>query len=129
MHTPIYSSEEHRLIVESYITMCKQFTQEVASQARYKNYLEVLDLIIEYSNGYGEGVRENNFYDWIVILPINISVATSGFYAGIETKTNSAVIRAYKVVLEQMLTETVNRLDTLEPDNDWYLSWNIKADR
>ena len=129
MHTPIYSSEEHRLIVESYITMCKQFTQEVASQARYKNYLEVLDLIIEYSNGYGEGVRENNFYDWIVILPINISVATSGFYAGIETKTNSAVIRAYKVVLEQMLTETVNRLDSLEPDNDWYLSWNIKADR
>ena len=129
MHTPIYSSEEHRLIVESYITMCKQFTQEVASQARYKNYLEVLDLIIEYSNGYGEGVRENNFYDWIVILPINISVANSGFYAGIETKTNSAVIRAYKVVLEQMLTETVNRLDSLEPDNDWYLSWNIKADR
>ena len=121
MHTPIYSSEEHRLIVESYITMCKQFTEEVASQARYKNYLEVIDLIVEYSNGYGEGVRENNFYDWIVILPINISVATSGFYAGIETKTNSAVIRAYKVILEQMLTETVTRLDALEPDNDWYL--------
>ena len=118
MHTPIYSSEEHRLIVESYITMCKQFTEEVASQARYKNYLEVIDLIVEYSNGYGEGVRENNFYDWIVILPINISVATSGFYAGIETKTNSAVIRAYKVVLEQMLTETVTRLDALEPEND-----------
>lgn len=121
MHTPIYSSEEHRLIVESYITMCKQFTEEVASQARYKNYLEVIDLIVEYSNGYGEGVRENNFYDWIVILPINISVATSGFYAGIETKTNSAVIRAYKVVLEQMLTETVTRLDALEPENDWYI--------
>lgn len=129
MHTPIYSSEEHRLIVESYITMCKQFTEEVASQARYKNYLEVIDLIVEYSNGYGEGVRENNFYDWIVILPINISVATSGFYAGIETKTNSAVIRAYKVVLEQLLTETVTRLDEIEPDNDWYLYWNIKANR
>ena len=129
MHTPIYSSEEHRLIVESYITMCKQFTEEVASQARYKNYLEVIDLIVEYSNGYGEGVRENNFYDWIVILPINISVATSGFYAGIETKTNSAVIRAYKVVLEQLLTETITRLDEIEPDNDWYLHWNIKANR
>lgn len=129
MHTPIYSSEEHRLIVESYITMCKQFTEEVASQARYKNYLEVIDLIVEYSNGYGEGVRENNFYDWIVILPINISVATSGFYAGIETKTNSAVIRAYKVVLEQLLTETVTRLDALEPDNDWYLHWNFKVNR
>ena len=118
MQTPIYSSEEHRMIVDSYITMCKQFTEEVASQARYKNYLEVIDLIVEYSNGYGEGVRENNFYDWLVILPINLSVATSGFFAGVETKSNAAVVRAYKVVLEQMLTETVTRLDSLEPDND-----------
>lgn len=98
--------------------MCKQFTQEVTTQARYQNYLEVLDLIIEYSNGYGNGVRENNFYDWITIIPINLSVATAGFFAGIETKTNAPVVRAYKVVLDQMLQETVGKLDELEPTND-----------
>ena len=81
MLKPIYSSEEHRSIVEVYITMCKQFSQEVSTQARYKNYLEVIDLITEYHNGYGEGLRENNFYDWITIIPINLSVATSGFFA------------------------------------------------
>ena len=118
MLIPIYSSEEHKSIVEVYITMCKQFSQEVATQARYKNYLEVIDLIIEYHNGYGEGLRENNFYNWITIIPINLSVATSGFFAGIETKTNSASIRAYKVVLDQMLQEVMGRLDTLEPTND-----------
>jgi hypothetical protein len=118
MHTAIYSSEEHKLIVEVYVSMCKQFAEEVSSQVRYKNYLEVIELITEYSNGYGEGVRENNFYDWLVILPINISVATSGFFAGVETKTNSAVVRAYKVVLDQLLQETVSRLDSLEPKND-----------
>tara|TARA_R100000781_G_scaffold24019_1_gene17775 strand:+ start:1012 stop:1368 length:357 start_codon:yes stop_codon:yes gene_type:complete len=118
MHIPIYSSQEHKLIIESYITMCKQFTQEVTTQARYQNYLEVLDLIIEYSNGYGNGVRENNFYDWITIIPINLSVATAGFFAGIETKTNAPVVRAYKVVLDQMLQETVGKLDELEPTND-----------
>ena len=80
MLKPIYSSEEHRSIVEVYITMCKQFSQEVSTQARYKNYLEVIDLITEYHNGYGEGLRENNFYDWITIIPINLSVATSGFF-------------------------------------------------
>jgi len=118
MHIPIYSSQEHKLIIESYMTMCKQFTQEVTTQARYQNYLEVLDLIIEYSNGYGDGVRENNFYDWITIIPINVSVATAGFFAGIETKTNAPVVRAYKVVLDQMLQETVGKLDELEPTND-----------
>ena len=49
MHIPIYSSQEHKLIIESYITMCKQFTQEVSSVAKYNNFLEVLDIIFEYS--------------------------------------------------------------------------------
>ena len=98
--------------------MCRQFAQEIATKAKYNNYLEVLQLIIDYSNGYGTGVRENNFYDWIMIMPINVSVMTSGFFAGIETKGNAAVVRAYKVVLDQMLQETVNKLDKLEPTND-----------
>jgi hypothetical protein len=118
MLIPIYSSEEHKSIVEVYITMCKQFSQEVATQARYKNYLDVIDLITEYHNGYGEGLREDNFYNWITIIPINLSVATSGFFAGIETKTNSASIRAYKVVLEQMLQQVIEKLDNLEPTNE-----------
>jgi hypothetical protein len=118
MHKPIYSSEEHRTIIEVYMEMCKQFVQDSTTQTRNNNYLEVVDIIIEYSNGYGQGVRENNFYDWIMIIPINLSVATNGFFAGIETKSNAAVIRAYKVLLDQLLQETVSRLDFLEPKND-----------
>lgn len=118
MHKPIYSSEQHKSIIEVYVIMCKQFVQEVTTQSRYNNYLEVLDIIVEYSNGYGQGLRENNFYDWIMIIPINLSVATSGFFAGIETKSNAAVVRAYKIVLDEMLKETVEKLDLLEPTND-----------
>jgi len=118
MLKPIYSSEEHKSIVDVYITMASQFAEEVSTKPKYNNYLEVLSLIIEYSNGYGEGVRENNFYDWITILPINVSVATAGFFAGIETKKNAAVVRAYKVVLDQMLQETVAKLDKLQPTNE-----------
>jgi hypothetical protein len=118
MQIAIYSSEQHKQIIEIYVEMCKQFAQEVATKTRYKNYLDVLQLIVDYSNGYGEGVRENNFYDWIMILPINLSVMTSGFLAGIETKKNAAVVRAYKVVLDQMLQEAVAKLDKLEPTND-----------
>ena len=53
-----------------------------------------------------------------MIIPINVSVATSGFFAGIETKGNAAVVRAYKVVLDQMLQETVQKLDSLQPKNE-----------
>ena len=118
MHKPIYSSEEHKSIIDVYLAMSKQFVQEITTQSRYNNYLEVIDIIIEYSNGYGQGVRENNFYDWLTIIPINLSVATNGFFAGIETKSNAAVVRAYRVVLDQMLQETINKIDFLEPNND-----------
>ena len=53
MHKPIYSSEEHKSIVDVYITMATQFVADVSNNTRYNNYLEVLSLIIEYSNGNG----------------------------------------------------------------------------
>jgi len=53
-----------------------------------------------------------------MIIPINLSVATNGFFAGIETKRNAAVVRAYRVVLDQMLQEVVDKIDSLEPTND-----------
>tara|TARA_R100001530_G_scaffold124227_1_gene92377 strand:- start:248 stop:604 length:357 start_codon:yes stop_codon:yes gene_type:complete len=118
MHKPIYSSEAHKSIIEIYILTCKQFVQDSTTQTRYNNFLEVVDVIIEYSNGYGEGLRENNFYDWIMIIPINLSVATNGFFAGIETKSNAAAVRAYKVILDQLLQETVKKLDLLQPTNE-----------
>jgi hypothetical protein len=98
--------------------MCKEFAQDISSKAKYQNYLEVVDIILEYHNNYGKGVKENNFYDWLMIIPINLSVATSGFFAGLETKSNSAVVKAYKVVLDQMLHETVDRIDGIQPHHE-----------
>ena len=72
MTSPIYSSQEHRSIVETFMTMCLEFSKDVSSKVKYNNYLDVVQVIVEYSNGYGEGVKENNFYDWLMIIPINL---------------------------------------------------------
>ena len=98
--------------------MCKEFAKEVSTKSRYNNYLEVVEIILEYSNHYGEGQRENNFWDWLLIIPINLSVATNGFFAGVETRSNAAVVRAYRVVLDELVQDTVNKIDKIEPIND-----------
>ena len=118
MTEPIYANDEHRVIIETYITMCKEFAKEVSTKSRYNNYLEVVDIILEYSNHYGEGQRENNFWDWMLIIPINLAVATNGFFAGVETRSNAAVVRAYRVVLDELTQDTVNKIDKIEPIND-----------
>ena len=114
----IYSSQEHKATLDVYINMCKEFAKDVSSKNKYNNYKDVMQVIFEYHNGYGNGVEENNFYDWLMIIPINLSVATNGFFAGLETKRNRSIIRAYKVVLEEMLQETVDRISLLETTNE-----------
>jgi hypothetical protein len=118
MIEPIYASEEHKTIIDTYILMCTEFSKEVSTKSRYNNYLDVVEIIVEYHNNYGKGVKENNWYDWLMIIPINLSVATNGFFAGLETKSNSSTIRAYKTVLDEMVFDVTDKIDALEQIND-----------
>ena len=118
MTEPIYANDEHRVIIETYITMCKEFAKEVSTKSKYNNYLEVVQIIIDYHNGYGEGTKEENFWDWLTIIPINLAVATNGFFAGVETKGNSAVVRAYRIVLDELTQDTVDKIDKIELINE-----------
>jgi|TARA_R110000764_G_scaffold41069_1_gene92033 hypothetical protein len=118
MTKPIYASEEHKAIIESYIVMCTEFAKDVSSKSRYHNYLDVLETVIEYSNNYGSGTSENNWYDWLVIIPINLSVATNGFFAGLENNKNRAVIRAYKMVLNEAVSDAIDKIDNLKEPSE-----------
>tara|TARA_R110002020_G_scaffold331316_2_gene546857 strand:- start:497 stop:853 length:357 start_codon:yes stop_codon:yes gene_type:complete len=118
MIKPIYASEEHKAIIEAYLTMCQEFAKDVSSKSRYYNYLDVVETILEYSNNYGTGTRENNWYDWLMIIPINLSVMTNGFFAGVETNKNRAAIRAYKVVLNEMVGDVVDKIDNLKEPSE-----------
>lgn len=118
MTKPIYANSEHEVIVSSYILMIKEFVKDVANETRWNNFLDVLNTLIEYHNNYGKGVRENNYWDWLMILPINLSLMTNGFLAGIETKRNASVVRAYRVLLNEMVQDVVDKIEKLEPIND-----------
>ena len=114
MRTPTYASQQHKTIVEVYVKMCVEFAKEVGSPSRFQNYLDVLDTILEYHDNYGKDKTERNFYDWLMIIPINVSVMTNGYFAGIETNKNRSVIRAYKLVLDEVLQQTVDRIDNIK---------------
>ena len=118
MQKTIYANEKHKQAIETYLLMCKEFAKETSTKARYNNYLEVISLILDYHNSYGSGTKEHNFFDWLMIIPINVSVATNGYFAALETKSNAAILRAYKVVLDEMLQETVDKIDSISPEDD-----------
>ena len=115
MLKPIYANLQHEAIISGYILMIKEFVKDVSNETRWHNYLDVLDIVIEYHNNYGKGVRENNYWDWIMILPINLSILTNGFFAAIETKGNATIVRSYKVVLNEALQDVIDKIEKLEP--------------
>ena len=118
MRKPIYASAAHEIIIKDYMTMTKEFVKDLSNETRFNNYLDIFDIVIDYHNNYGSGVKEENWYDWIMILPINISVLTNGYLAAIETKRNSAIVKSYRLILTEMVHEVVDKIEKLEPIND-----------
>ena len=115
---PIYANTQHQIIIEQFTSIMKDFVRDVASDAKWKAYKEIFEIIIEYHNNYGQGTKEHNYWDWLMILPINLSVMTQGFLAGVETKRNANTIRSYKVLLKEILHDVVEKLEKLEPINE-----------
>jgi hypothetical protein len=98
--------------------MIKEFVKDVSNDVRWKNYNQVFDLIVEYHNNYGKSTKENNYWDWLMILPINLSVMTNGFLAAIETKRNKTLVNSYRVLINEMLHDVVEKIEKLEPYNE-----------
>jgi len=98
--------------------MIKEFVKDVSNDLRWKNYNQVFDLIVDYHNNYGKSTKENNYWDWLMILPINLSVMTNGFLAAIETKRNKTLVNSYRVLINEMLHDVVEKIEKLEPYNE-----------
>jgi|TARA_R110002020_G_scaffold346786_1_gene560613 hypothetical protein len=116
MRKPIYANHQHEVIISGYILMIKEFVRDVSNDTRWHNYLEVLDIVIEYhNNSYSSSKRTHSYWDWLMILPINLSILTNGFFAAIETKGNATIVKSYKVVLNEIVLEVVSKIEKLEP--------------
>ena len=117
MTSPIYASAEHKVIVEGFINMNMDFAKDVGTKSKYSNYLDVVKMIIDYHNNYGKRSLENNWHDWMLIIPINLTVATSGFLAGVETKGNRSSVNSYRTLLSEMVYEVVGKLEALKTND------------
>jgi len=118
MEKPIFSSTKHQILVSEYMNLMLSSVKECSTKSKFENFKEVFNIIIEYHNGYGKSVGIGNWNDWLMILPINLSVMTNGYFAGLETKRNAKSIRVYKVLLDKYLEDLVTDLSELEFVNE-----------
>jgi len=118
MTKPIFANTMHQIIVNDYLNLMMSFAKEISTKTKYQNFKEVLELIIEYHNSYGEDVSMGNWNDWLMIIPINTSVMINGYFAGLSTRNNSEIIKSYKLLLDNSLELLVRDLKDIEYNNE-----------
>ena len=118
MTKPIFANTMHQIIVNDYLNLMMSFAKEISTKTKYQNFKEVLELIIEYHNSYGEDVSMGNWNDWLMIIPINTSVMVNGYFAGLSTRNNSEIIKSYKLLLDNSLELLVKDLKDIEYNNE-----------
>lgn len=118
MQKIIYANHQHEILIQSYINLTHDLISEISSDSKFAQYLEIHKIIIDYHNEYGKTTDRQNWFDWIMIIPINLSVMTNGFLAGLENKKNTRKIFATRNVLNDLLQDTVNKIDLMEFKNE-----------
>ena len=48
MEKPIYANNLHKITIENYLTLIKEFVREISNDKKFDNFLHVYDTIIEY---------------------------------------------------------------------------------
>ncbi len=110
-------NREHENILDTYILTICESMKEVATQSKYNNFLDVVEIIVKYHNEYGEK-KLGAYSDFMSIIPTNLTSCFSGFLAGVETKRNRAICRAYKTLLTELSHSLITDLETIRLEKD-----------
>ena len=121
MLKPISSiSYHHKVLLDKYtntvVTTIAACTGR--NESKFNDFIDVTNIIIEHHNNYKHDMTDGNFYDFMSIIPTNLSIAVQGFMAGIETKRNSIKVRAYRLMLTNYAYELVTELDKIQLYDD-----------
>tara|TARA_R100000734_G_C3315692_1_gene107770 strand:+ start:705 stop:1109 length:405 start_codon:yes stop_codon:yes gene_type:complete len=86
-------NQKHKALLEKYIVYVKKvayFATEDSKLGKFREYNDILNTIISYSNNFYEGVRDNKDLkaEFAYIIPNFVLYMTIGFMTGLKNKSN-----------------------------------------
>ena len=86
-------NQKHKALLEKYIVYVKKvayFATEDSKLGKFREYNDILNTIIAYSNNFYEGVRDNKDLkaEFAYIIPNFVLYMTIGFMTGLKNKNN-----------------------------------------
>jgi hypothetical protein len=86
-------NQKHKALLIKYIVYVKKvayFATEDSKSGKFKEYHDILDTIIAYSNNFYESIKSNNQLkaEFAYIIPNLVLYMTIGFMTGLKNKSN-----------------------------------------
>jgi len=86
-------NQKHKALLEKYIVYVKKvayFATEDSKLGKFREYNDILNTIIAYSNNFYEGVKDNKDLkaEFAYIIPNFVLYMTIGFMTGLKNKSN-----------------------------------------
>ena len=114
----LYLSAEHEIIMLAYYYELDEALRYVRPTKEKLSLLnELIDVITDYSSSFSEE-KDEYFYEWIRIIPTNLTYAIAGFIGGLKNEDNVSECNiSYSGVL-QSASRCLNALNKIEPANE-----------
>lgn len=111
----VYCNAEHEVIMLTYYYELDDALKYVKpTKDKVKLLYKLIDVITDYSTSFSED-KDEYFYEWIRIIPTNLTYTIAGFIAGLKDKSNVEVCNiSYSAVL-QSASRCLNALNSIEP--------------
>jgi len=114
----LYLSEEHKVIMFRYYERLDAAIDSLApTKEAYLLLDDICKVVVDYSNSFGEE-RDEFFYEWIRVIPTNLTYAVGGFIAGLRNSNNSELCNIYYSEVFKAASDCLMALNIVKPDDE-----------
>ena len=114
----LYISAEHEMIMLAYYYELDDALKYVKpSKDNYKLLADLIDVITDYSNSFSED-KDLYFYEWIRIIPTNLTYTLAGYISGLKNDDNAKECNISYSSILQSASRCLTKLNVIEPSNE-----------
>ena len=117
---PISINYQHEIALQVYLDMITATIKDVTkNEDKYKDFIEVANIIIEHHNNYRKDVLVlANYQDFISLIPTHFTAMVNGYLTGIENEKNRNTVRLYKHLLSEEGYNFIDKVQDLKIEQD-----------
>jgi len=117
---PISINYQHEIALQVYLDMITTSIKDITkNEEKYKDFIDVANIIIEHHNNYRKEVLETaNYQDFISLIPTHFTTMVNGYLTGLQNDNNKNSVKLYKHILSEEAYNFIDKVQEIKIEKD-----------